>query len=200
MAPRKSLIPATHPHVRPDLVRHALEHEIGPERRPDEPHAVDPHPARVEEVDPDFRALVRQPLPRLLDLGPVELVVPEHVEDVRRARPAPRDELDEPFGVGREVACEDDDVRLRVMLGQVAAVLEAQVGEDLDLHRSFDVRSENIPAPPRGAGSSSRTHCDCDCPDAGQRRRVHGRPEVRVPENPDPRPPLSESGALMTSV
>ena len=73
-----------HAHVRPHLVRHALEEEVSPKGCSDEFHASDADPARVEEVDPDFRALICEARPRLLDLRPVELVVAEHVEDVRR--------------------------------------------------------------------------------------------------------------------
>ena len=34
----------------------------------------------------------------------------------------------------REVACEDDDVGVRIVLRQVSAVLKVEVGEDLHLH------------------------------------------------------------------
>ena len=49
---------SAHAHVRPNLVRRALQYEVGPERRPDEPDAVAPDRVRVEEVDP--RSPVRQ--------------------------------------------------------------------------------------------------------------------------------------------
>ena len=77
---------------------------------------------------------------RLIDLRPVELVVPEDVEDVRGARPVIRNLVNKPFGVGRKVARKDDDVRRRVVLRHKAAALEVEVGEDLDLHGSFNPR------------------------------------------------------------
>lgn len=39
--------------------------------------------------------------------------------------------------VGREVPGRDDDIRFRVVLRHEAAMLEVEVGEDLDLHLSF---------------------------------------------------------------
>ena len=92
--------------------------------------------ARVEEVDSGVAALPGEPSPRLVDLGPVELVVPEDVEDVRGGGPPVAEPSDEPFAVGREVPGEDDDVRLGNVRRDRAAVLEVQVGEDLNLHRA----------------------------------------------------------------
>ena len=85
-APEVRDLPA-HAHVRPDLVRLALEEEVGPQGRPDEPGAVDLDHARIEQVDPGLHTLRGELPPRLVNLGPVELVVAEHVEDVRGARP-----------------------------------------------------------------------------------------------------------------
>jgi len=81
--------------VRSDLVRLALEYQIRPERRSDELDAVDPDGPRVEEVDPGTGALLGDLYPRLVDLRTVELVVSEHVHNVRGARPALPDALDE---------------------------------------------------------------------------------------------------------
>ena len=108
-APEVRDLPA-HAHVRPDLVRLALEEEVGPQGRPDEPGAVDPDHARIEQVDPGLHTLRGELRPRLVDLGPVELVVAEHVEDVRGARPLLCEVLDQALGAGREVAREHDDV------------------------------------------------------------------------------------------
>ena len=81
-APEVRDLPA-HPHVRSDLVRLALKEEIGPQGRADESGSVDPDHPRIEQVDPRASALFGEPGSRLIDLRPVELVVPEHVEDVR---------------------------------------------------------------------------------------------------------------------
>ena len=89
-------------------------------------------------MDPRAGALFGEPGSRLVNLGPVELVVPEHVEDVRGARPVIRKLVNKPFGVGREVARKDDDVRRRVVLRHVAPMLKMEVGEDLDLHGTFN--------------------------------------------------------------
>ena len=120
--------------MRPDLVCLALKEEIGPQGRSDEPGSIDLDHPGIEEVDPSPRAFLGEPGSRLVDLGPVELVVPEHVEDVRGTRPVLRELVNEPLGVGCEIACEDDDVRFRVVLWQEAAVLEMEVREDLNLH------------------------------------------------------------------
>ena len=49
-----------------------------------------------------------------------------------------REAVNEPFGVGGEVARDADDVCLRVVLRHVAAVREGDIGEDRDLHDAFD--------------------------------------------------------------
>ena len=79
------------PSVRPDLVGLAVELQVRPQGRPDEAGALDPDRTGVEEVDPDFRTLLGESRPRVVDLHAVELVVPEDVDDVRGGRPELRE-------------------------------------------------------------------------------------------------------------
>ena len=138
------------PSVRPGLVGLAVEPQIRPQGRPDEACALNPDHAGVEEVDPDFRALVSEPRPRVVDLRAVELVVPEDVDDVRGGSPELRELRHKPLRVGRKITCEDDDVGLGVVLGHRSAVLKVEIGEDLDLHRCQ-----------RRWESFTRTHLSC---------------------------------------
>ena len=122
------------PSVRPGLVGLAVELQIRPQGGPDEACALDLDRTRVEEVDPDFRAFVGEPGPRVVDLRAVELVVPEDVEDVRGTSPELRELRHESLRIGREVAGEDDDVGLGVVRGHRSTMLKMEIGEDLDLH------------------------------------------------------------------
>ena len=123
------------PMVCPDLVGLAVELQIRPQGRPDEARALDPDHAGVEEVDPDFRALFGESRPRVVDLRTVELVVPEDVDDVRGRSPELRQLRHQSLRVGRKVAGEDDDIGLGMVLRHRSAMLEVEIGEDLDLHR-----------------------------------------------------------------
>ena len=104
-----------------------------PERCADESHVPDSDRARVEEMDLHLRALLGELRSGFVDFGPVELVVAEDVDDVRSGDSALAEALDAAWAVGREVPGEDDDVRLGDVRRDRAAVLEVQVGEDLNL-------------------------------------------------------------------
>ena len=112
------------PPVRPTLVGLAVELQIRPQGRPNEASALDPDRAGVEEVDPDFRAFVGEPYPRVVDLRAVELVVTEDVDYVRGRSPELRELRHESRRVGREVAGEDDDIGLGLVLGHQPTMLD----------------------------------------------------------------------------
>lgn len=123
------------PSVCPNLIGLAVEFQIRPQGCPNEAGALDPDRTGVEEVDADFRALLGESRPRVVDLRAVELVVAEDVDDVRGGRPELRELRHKSLRVRREVAGEDNDVSLGVVLRHRATMLNVEVGEDLDLHR-----------------------------------------------------------------
>ena len=108
--------------VRPGLAEDArVEPEIGPERRADQAYVIDGDGASVEEGDAVLEALPGEFAPRDLDVAPVELVVPGHVEDAVGTGPALRDVADS-AGVHRgEVAGEDDEFGVRRERGDSVA-------------------------------------------------------------------------------
>ena len=136
--------------MRPALVGLAVEPQIRPQGRPDEACTLNLDHAGIEEVDPDFHAFVGEPRPRVVDFRAVELVVPEDVEDVRGSSPELRELRHKSLRVGREIAGEDDDAGLGVVLGHPPTMLKVEIGEDLDLHRCQ-----------RRWGSFSRTQLSC---------------------------------------
>ena len=119
--------------VGPRFSGDALEQEIGPERCPDEPHVLHRDVPWVDQRHAVLEALSGEFASPHLDVRPVELVVPGHVEDAVGTGPASRDVPHLAGVYGREVAGEDGEFGLGgERRDEVAFEFDVQVGDDSD--------------------------------------------------------------------